>query len=66
MCPNPHTKNPGAAFSEHVWHQSEYRSLGLGVAGIGADLGENRDQGRGTRRKEVSLLYREALRDYEV
>ena len=66
MCPNPHTKNPGAAFSEHVWHQSEYRSLGLGVAGIGADLGENRGQGRGTRRKEVSLLYREALRDYEV
>jgi len=63
MCLNPHTKNPGTASVSRC-------SQSTGVSGwgarIGADWEENRGQGRGTRRKEVILLYRETLRDYKV
>lgn len=65
MCLNPQTKNPGAASVSRCGTSQNTAVLGWG-ARTGADWGENEDQGRGTRRKEVSLLYREALRDYKV
>ena len=65
MCLNPQTQNPGAASVSRCGTSHSTPVLGWG-ARTGADLEENGDQGRGTRRKEVSLLYREALRDYKV